>query len=1834
MNSEPTEGNFDMSMLRTVASLLLPIIFVLLILGNLFYFFSYLKAAGQQIDPDGAGLTTQGTRTTCGTAANFDCVNDAVSSTSVPSTSADYVTFARTQFDSYTLGTISNVATATVVQVFLYHKEGGTNMQFDVSLWNSAETVQVGTTQLLTISTVSQWNSVSFTSLTLNQAALDGLRVRTLCSRPGGGAATNCIDYALYAYVTYTPVQNVTVGTTSAMQNLDVGTTSAHVGGSFAIRENTSSRNITSITIAESGTVNGLTNLDNVRLRFEYDTSNPYDCASESHAGTEIQYGSTDTDGFSAANGTSTFSSSTVSISTTQSLCIYPVLDVLSTAGTGETMNLRIIDPSFDVVGSGSAVVGPTSTVPLSGTTTLQKSDLRQMRYHWRNDDGNEAGATSATGGTEGTVLPAVQQLVAKRLRLEVSNEGNKTSPSTGFRIEYAQKISTCSAVSVWTDVGGASGDWDMFNTANLTDGNDTTNIANGVGGVTDENTTFLTPNVAVKDTSSQVTNTTLTSSHYIEMEFSIVPTLSATEGNTYCFRVSDGGVAINAYDIYPEATVASDVTVSATSTQTASVPIPSTNTHSGGGFVIVSNTAGTRIVSSVTLYASGTVDRQNDIDNIKLVYDLDVVAPYNCTGETYGGAESQYGATDTDGFSTAGTSTFTGSLSASTTQGICFYIVYDVLSTATNGETIDFYMSNPSTNVVLSSGTLSPNTELGIAGMTTFTKADPQQIHYHWRTDTGTESTATSSTNGAEDTVLTQVSKNLPQRLRLLVSNEGGATATNYQYRLEFAQKITSCSAALGWTDVGTTNDSWNMTASQLVEGDDTTNIANGVGGVTDENTTFLTPNGGQRETTSQTGNITLTSTQYVELEYSIVATATSTSGATYCFRLTNAGTVLDTYIRYPEASIKNPTDFLVQRGVSTITGDTLTITAGVDYVTPSASTSAFLRITNTHHTGAGDNVATANQNSDSVTAYITNPSNILTSVTFARGIGAVSNTRVAWEIVEYIGSPGGENEIKVRQQGPLTYGASNLGATTTVASGVVTDADIVVFITGQFNPDVARANYNTGLSTASWNSTVDTATFTRGEAGADAVIVSYAVVEFTGSNWAVQRTPDHAYTNAGTTETESITTVGSLTRAFIHAQKRVGTALNQHEDYGHEVWLSGLNQVSFRLDSGANTVSSQVSVAWIIENTQTTGDKMVVTRSSGTQSGGTAPLASTTNIGATLDDITTSSIFLNNSGSGAVNSYPEPMIAARIISTTQYELWMSNTGNSRSYQTEIVEWPTAIRKITQNYYRFYVNNDALDPTDPWPVGVVDLGENTEVTGLDSPIVSGGVVRIRMSLNITSAAMIPGVDSFKLQYGARAATCGAISEAEWKNLGNIGSTTAIWRATSTPVTDGTALSTDPPVAGALNLSVSDVAGTFEEENNTVVTPFIVDANEDIEYDWAIQDNGATDKTSYCFRMVEADGALLTAYNNYPTIRTVGYGTQSQDWRWYDDAQNATPTTTLAATNTAPVDIDFDNAINLRLTLREVNGAPSTNTKFKLQFSESSSFATSTDVGEIGTCTNFSYWCYVDGAGTDNATITARTLSDADTCTGGVGNGCGMYNESGTTTGTFFHQVGAATEFSFTIRSSGARPNRVYYFRAYDKAHDEVVPLGSGEVYPSLVSKGASLVFVMSGLASSTVLEGVTLDRDTTSTQIAFGSLGVGSLIEAGHRLSVDTNGTEGHQIFMMMNGNFLTSSGAMIHGVTGTNAVPTAWATGCDTLATSCFGYHTGDDTLFGGSTRFSAIDTYSRISTTTPEEVSYSSQPVIGDTTDIVFRIFVRQLQDAGQYMSSIRYISTPIF
>lgn len=1853
--------------------------------------------------------------------------------------------------------------------------------------------------------------------------------------------------------------------------DIDIPKTDVYAGGAFVIQEQAGSRNITNITITENGTVNGQNGLDNIKLYYDLDTSAPYDCASESFTSTttETQYGSTDTTGFSGADGVSSFSGS-INITTTQTMCVYVVYDVTSSASDGETVQLSIDDPSTDVDGSGSPTVGPLTPVGPTSSTTLRSAELTQVHYHWRNDDGDETdtvanstptvknttssgfgantpgndpvltvpanavegdymvvifttddnnpvqtptppatetwtlqesglmpvdgtGAVSppaawiytkfvsaddeANAGTKtytwqdsegseeqaailillsdvagwgqfntnlltgnrtnidapsvttteeneivfhaafkdnnavftglpsgtstinsgwgpasdaGAALAIVRQVYAspgatgvknfthasnesngftfslvptnaggatsiegsedtpaigfangtsRRLRFEVSAEGSTSSPPIDLRLEYATKTAACTVVSDWVDVGVADGgDWDVVNSVHINDGDDTTNITSlAYGALTDENSSFVSSNGGQKDTSSQVSSLALTSSQFVEVEFTIEPTSSAPQGNTYCFRLSDAGTPLQNYDVYAEGTISADIDVSATGTQATTVDYATANNYLGGAFVI-ERPGTTRTVTDITITESGTVDGQTGIDNIELWYDLDTSAPFDCTGESYGGGETQFGTTDTNGFSGSnGTSQFSDTgVDIDDATTMCVYVIYDTTATSSNGDTINISINNPSTDVIVTTSSVGPSTAVSPTGSTTITGPILEQTHYHWRNDDGdeTDTGATSASGGVEDTPIEDVPKTSTRRLRFQISNEGTVSSQSAQYILEYGTKVTTCDTVATWTNVGESGGAFDMSTSTYISDGNTTNISNATNGaLTDENATFV-GTGMLRETEATTSVVALASTEFVEMEFAIEATTESGYDTPYCFRLSSNQTEL-TYTNYAELRTREKRDYYIQRGSETISGTSLTLTAGAEYVAPSATSTAFVRITNSHMTGAGNDTGADGQQADDVTAYISDQSDITSSFTVSRPSSATSNTRVDWEIIEYIGLPGADNEMIVRDVGEVPFAATEFSNSSGVISGVNDDDDVVVFITGQSNDNGGTVDYNDGLYTAAWSTTTTQAVFTRGDADVSGD-VSYAVVEFTGANWNIQRV-EHQYAAAGTTETEDISALGAVTRAFIHAQKRVGPTHNSIDNGGHHVWVSSIGYVSFELQSGAEVTNGQYSVAWVIENTQTGEGAMHSYQSSVylDQPGIAEPLSTMTEIGGTVHP-NNASIFGTNYTAGSGTTYPRLHAAFTIASSTHYEFWQSDTNNDVWYRTEVVEWPIARTSIRQNYYRFYADNDALDPTDPWPVGASDLGENTSITGSNDPLGEGDRIRIRMTAQITNVSLPAETQTFKLQFGKRDTTCSAISS--WSDLGDPGSG-AVWRGYNTSVIDGVPIATSTPAPGTLNISVADVAGTFEEQNNSAINPFAVDVGEDVEFDWVVEHNGATQLSDYCFRMINADDSELDGYYNYPVIRTTGYTPVIGNWQWFDDATSSTPVSSMAAENTAPVDIANNNEIKLRLTAAEVEGAPGINVKFKLQYSQSADFSVDVhDVVASTTCaleatSTSNMWCYGDGAGTDNGVISDGVLSDSDSCVSGIGEGCGTHNEAATTTSSHGQPSLSKMEYEFTLRNDGARVNTVYYFRIYDVTND--VPIVASSSYPSLVTEGASLVFDIIGVPAATVVETVTTDAATSPTTIAYGTVPIDIEFEAAHQLRVTTNATEGYQILMFTSNELRNMYGTRIDPIISTNALPDGWTDSCLPSAVGCFGYHSGDDTLSGMTpARFAAPNTFARFSTTTPEQVVYSSVPATTETTNMVYKLQVGQLQEAGSYETNIVFIAMPLF
>ena len=500
---------------------------------------------------------------------------------------------------------------------------------------------------------------------------------------------------------------------------------------------------------------------------------------------------------------------------------------------------------------------------------------------------------------------------------------------------------------------------------------------------------------------------------------------------------------------------VTNQITVGTSGTQNSSLLIPSNDQHIGGTFTFVRTNA-TADVTSITITETGTVNANSNISDVRLYYKQEATCSssipgdatlFNSTGGTFNASEK---------------STVTGTMTVGTSQ-ICVYAQLDVGSGASNGNTLEIEISDPSTEVSVSSGATAPNTAVAISGSTTLNLAPNVFIdHYRWRNDNGpqgnqvqtlyfnptgngfaaqsfsivsgcsvaiewdcvddgsadTESSAPTSDletselllasgksyytladdallsgstitqlditvagaddignpntsvtlgycitcdgfndimgsaqniTGAdqtkteqftglnlsttdlnnlelvvqgsgnkaqistvyvlvsysvpeatwaqnEDIAHTNLSKNTNIRLRFQIDNTGGS-ASNYNYRLEYAEQSGTCDTAysgesyIAVPDTATTQH-FDMTLSGApgyVDGDPTTaKLSNG------ESLSFVAGNTVE-STSNQSSAISLVQNEYTEVEYVFQANSNATDGGVYCFRVTDAGTALD---------------------------------------------------------------------------------------------------------------------------------------------------------------------------------------------------------------------------------------------------------------------------------------------------------------------------------------------------------------------------------------------------------------------------------------------------------------------------------------------------------------------------------------------------------------------------------------------------------------------------------------------------------------------------------------------------------------------------------------------------------------------------------------------------------------------------------------------------------------------------------------------------------------------------------------------------------------------------
>jgi hypothetical protein len=178
---------------------------------------------------------------------------------------------------------------------------------------------------------------------------------------------------------------------------------------------------------------------------------------------------------------------------------------------------------------------------------------IDQTHYRWRDD----STALNTDGGwlaAEDTIPSSDDVKIGNvlRLRVELDATGAAGTVNTGYRLEWANKAASCSVSSGWTRLDTGSDAWEMAPSSQFADGDALT-----APRLTGDEPTFVNGYGLESPGDDQSAAIQLDADDYTEIEWAIRATSSASDGASYCFRVvDDTGVALNAYNVYPEVTL------------------------------------------------------------------------------------------------------------------------------------------------------------------------------------------------------------------------------------------------------------------------------------------------------------------------------------------------------------------------------------------------------------------------------------------------------------------------------------------------------------------------------------------------------------------------------------------------------------------------------------------------------------------------------------------------------------------------------------------------------------------------------------------------------------------------------------------------------------------------------------------------------------------------------------------------------------------------------------------------------------------------------------------------------------------------------------------------------------------------------------------------------------------------------------------------------------------------------------------------------------------------------------------------------------------------------
>jgi hypothetical protein len=518
-------------------------------------------------------------------------------------------------------------------------------------------------------------------------------------------------------------------------------------------------------------------------------------------------------------------------------------------------------------------------------TTTNASALLTQRSYLLENDDGANVNANTADV-TASTSLTGVQLGERINARIQLDNTGGDVQSNTVYKLQFENQTD---APGTWTDVGVAT---QISYSLGLSGSNG--------DGVTSTKAT-ANPRTWTNGSWHEGVNVTgshtLTNGYYTEFVFA-VKTGGALAGKTYRLRLYNNtdNRPLNLYNNYP--TISTVASGSKRYSKAAVASLPTTNSDLTYYF-------------DPEGYADALADDNANRDDLVSTANIPVVnffeknstssqavtASWNGQSSIAAGTAALYLQVYRFGSVNAWVTVASNTSAAANTDFTLSGSINSKLSEYYDGSAWTYwrvYQASGSETLRSDYFTVSYSAPVPVVS----------QDHYRWRTDNGSQTTA--SWLEAEDvgspTASTTLVKGQNIRLRLAAANTGGGAAANYTYRLEYASTTANCATDPGgWVAVPTNNTQHFRMAT-------TTNFGNGSSTTAQLNNsegyTFVA---GKmvKDPSNTTGSTTLAESQYTENEFVFYATTNAGDGRTYCFRATNAGSALNSYGEYAELTL-----------------------------------------------------------------------------------------------------------------------------------------------------------------------------------------------------------------------------------------------------------------------------------------------------------------------------------------------------------------------------------------------------------------------------------------------------------------------------------------------------------------------------------------------------------------------------------------------------------------------------------------------------------------------------------------------------------------------------------------------------------------------------------------------------------------------------------------------------------------------------------------------------------------------------------------------------------------